>query len=95
MTGVSYETFWELTPKTLEPFTKAFKLKQEYDDTCAWQFGFYVRLAIGDAFSKQSVYPKKPFYKQSSDDEHRVMSPDEIKMKMLAKINSHNSRKGE
>ena len=62
MIGVDYNLFWDLNPKTLSPFVKAFSLKQKYDDTIAWQHGYYVYCAIGSSFSKNNKYPKTPMF---------------------------------
>lgn len=90
--GVDYELFWTLNPKSLSPFVKAFSLKQEYNDTLAWQYGMYVRLAIGSSFSKDSKYPSKPLLTKKVAD--TTMSPEEIKARVMAKMNKLNSQFG-
>lgn len=60
MMGVEYDLFWELDPKSLSPFVKAFSLKTRYDDTMAWQQGIYIRMAIASCLDKNVKYPKKP-----------------------------------
>ena len=60
MIGVDYDLFWKLNPKSLAPFVKAIKLRQEYDDSVAWQTGLYVKMAIASSFNKQSKYPERP-----------------------------------
>lgn len=88
--GVDYYLFWELNPKELAPFIKAFELKQKYDDSMAWNIGDYVRMAIGDAFSKRDVYPKNP---KSQIEKAEIMSPEEIKERVKARIGELKSRK--
>ena len=60
MIGVDYDLFWTLTPKSLSPFVKAFRLKQEYEDAQAWRLGGYIKMAIASSFSKNAKYPEKP-----------------------------------
>lgn len=62
MIGVPYELFWDLDPHSIAPFVKAFEFKQKYDDTIAWQHGFYIQMAINSTFSKDEKYPKKPIF---------------------------------
>jgi len=60
MIGVDYDLFWVLNPKSLSPFIKAFRLKQEYDDVVSWRNGMYIKLAITSSFNKNSKYPEHP-----------------------------------
>ena len=62
MIGVSYNDFWDLSPKSLEPFIKAFVLKNEYHDRLLWEMGIYIQNAITSCFSKNNKYPKKPIF---------------------------------
>ena len=85
MMGVDYELFWTLNPKSLSAFIKAFDLKKKYDDSLAWQHGYYVRMAIGSAMSKETKYPKEPvFFKDTSKQEDAQMSSEEMKRRFLA-----------
>ena len=63
--GISYELFWTLNPKKLQPFFEAEKIKQEqkYKDInyTAWLNGMYVASAISACFSKNTKYPEKPY----------------------------------
>ena len=43
--GVPYDLFWHLTPKKLESFEKAYKLKRQIEDENNW----YVKVANGTA----------------------------------------------
>lgn len=94
MIGVSYELFWELNPTTLTPFVKAFSLKQQYDDTLAWQHGLYVSKAISACFSKQEKYPSKPIF--TSD--KKELTPEEkqkqIRERFLAHAKALNAKMG-
>jgi hypothetical protein len=69
--GVPYETFWNLSPKRLEPFVEAHKKKFEQSNQLAWINGLYVAHAIGSCFSKSNKYPSKPidFSKNSNIEE--------------------------
>lgn len=63
--GVDYQLFWTLTPRKLEPFIKAAKLRidEKYKaiNYSAWLSGMYVRSAIASAFNKNAKYPEQPF----------------------------------
>lgn len=61
MIGVDYDLFWELNPKSLSPFIKAFKLKQNYDDSMNWSLGRYFQVAVASVLSKETKYPSEPF----------------------------------
>lgn len=73
--GVPYETFWHLNPYKLEAFIKAHKLREQIEDTHAWQQGAYVYEAIAclvpvlHAFAKKGTkpkeYPDKPYFKRN------------------------------
>ena len=66
--GVPYETFWNLTPKKIEPFIEAFRQKQIYEaeafkeqtNFTAWLNGIYISHAISACYSKNAVYPEIP-----------------------------------
>lgn len=68
--GVPYDLFWHLTPKKLESFEKAYKLKREIEDENNWYLGLYfyrasyasVRNAILNIMGKQgdTDYLDKP-----------------------------------
>lgn len=88
--GVGYDLFWTLNPKTLSPFIKAFRLRQEYDDLQAWRIGGYVRAAIGSAFGKNNKYPEKPLTHKSNEVEEMPMEV--IKNKFLAHVELMNTR---
>lgn len=91
MMGVDYELFWELNPKSLSPFIKAFNLKQIHNDTLAWQFGSYVKLAIGSSLCKEVKYPSKPLMSKSKT---KTMSPHEIRARVMDRVADINSRFG-
>jgi len=65
MIGVDYNIFWTLNPKTLSPFIKAFHLREELEDSHAWQLGAYIRMAITSSMGKNSKYPKAPLLSKS------------------------------
>lgn len=72
MIGVSYKDFWELNPKTLEPFIEAFSLRNKYNDSQMWTLGQYIQLAIASCMSKKAKYPAKPFTHVDTEAEMRV-----------------------
>lgn len=95
--GVDYHLFWTLTPKSMEPFIRAFKRKeerrQEQFDIIAWQIGGYVRQAIASSFDKNTKYPKEPY----SQIESKVVvdediSQDIIKRNFMSHMKMLNSR---
>lgn len=91
MIGVAYELFWRLNPKTIKPFFKAFRLKQEYDDLVSWQNGMYVRLAVASLLDKKAKYPERPLSMKSKPEDTEM--PQEIIMnKFLNQMELLNSR---
>lgn len=76
--GVPYELFWHLTPKKLESFSIAYKLRQRMDDERDWKLGLYfcnaafvaTANAIAAAFGKKgnAEYLKEPFLLNVSDE---------------------------
>lgn len=89
MIGVDYELFWSLTPKTLQPFIKAFDLKRKYDDTLNWQLGGYIRDAIGSSLNSKGKYPNKPYSMMNKNGEADMH---EIKSKFLNQMELINSK---
>jgi hypothetical protein len=78
--GCSYELFWHLNPKKLEPFYEANRLRTKeqttMQDSFAWLQGFYVREAFLSCINRSVSYPKSPiglnrdnFYSQGEDAE--------------------------
>lgn len=69
--GVSYDLFWHLTPKKLESFYKADKIKRERRDEEAWFQGMYFAYALDSTVcnnflwrgkgSQPHNYVEKPF----------------------------------
>lgn len=62
--GISYDLFWTLNPRKLEPFYEAEKIKQEENykqiNYTAWLNGIYVAEAISTCFTKNKKYPESP-----------------------------------
>lgn len=56
--GVSEEKFMDSTPKELEPYKKAYELKQKSKDFDMWQMGIYITNAVQTAV-QNSLYGKK------------------------------------
>ena len=76
--GVDYNLFWELTPKELEPFKKAFELSNTFKDISNWELGKYIQMAIGSVISKSVKYPNKPFhYNEKLHNEKQMISEEE------------------
>lgn len=72
MYGVSYETFWRLNPKKLEPFQikreKEAKEQVTARDTLAWTVGSYVVDAMAIFLGKNApAYPSQPRSMNSTD----------------------------
>lgn len=91
MIGVDYDLFWTLNPKSLSPFVKAFRLRQEYEDSMAWQLGGYIRMAIASNFNKQAKYPSRPMMARSTNKE---ATQAEIKDKFIRQMKAINRRFG-
>lgn len=89
MIGVDYDLFWNLNPKSLKPFIKAFDLKQRYDDMVGWTNGLYIQMAVASLLDKKVQYPKKPF---TSISKVTVSPAEEIRNKMLLRMKILNSR---
>lgn len=62
--GVDYGLFWQLTPKKLEPFLKAYESRQkeqlEFINIAGWVNGMYAGYSLGTAFGENVQYPEKP-----------------------------------
>lgn len=91
MIGVDYELFWNLNPKSLSPFIKAFSLKQKYDDYTLWLQGKYIQMAIASTMNKNAKYPPKPF---STEEVTKISSAEEIKRKMFERMKILNAKFG-
>lgn len=87
--GVDYDLFWTLTPKSIQPFYKAFSLRQKHDDELAWQQGAYIRMAIASTISDKQKYPSKPMSAKTVNNESKQ---DEIKRKFLNSMTNINTR---
>lgn len=92
MIGVDYDLFWELNPKSLEPFIKAFSLKQKYEDAMHWNLGNYFRMAIASSFSKNAKYPTRPTMSKADMNQVKQMSSEEIKNRFEAHAKMLNAR---
>ena len=91
MIGVEYDLFWTLNPRSLQPFVKAFELKQKYDDSVAWQQGVYIQLAIASVLNKSAKYPTKPMMAKTVE---RDMTAEEIKARVMSQMKVINSQFG-
>ena len=54
--GVDYGLFWQLTPKKMEPFLKAYESRQkeqlEFINIAGWVNGMYAGYSLGAAFGE-------------------------------------------
>lgn len=82
--GVSYETFWHLTPKKLEYFLKAYKTKIKMQDEQMWIMGMYIQSAVGTAVEHclagrkaKSEYIDKPILKDI-EERNKPLTEEEI-----------------
>ena len=94
--GVAYDLFWTLNPKSLSPFTEAFYLKQQYDDTVSWTQGLYIKMAIAGLIDSKVDYPKSPFSVVSKNKKEKVIMTQEdiIKDKFIHAMISINANFG-
>ncbi|MBQ8804105.1 MAG: hypothetical protein IJZ53_10760 [Tyzzerella sp.] len=86
--GVPYDLFWHLTPKKLEAFYEAHRLKQEMRDGEMWIMGRYVLSAVSVAVEHclagkkaKSEYLEKPFMQLTglqNQEEEILLSEEEI-----------------
>lgn len=84
MIGVNYNDFWDLSPKTLEPFIKAYSLKINEQDRMMWVQGMYIKLAIASTLGKEVKYPKQEFTKHNQS---QLSMKEKFEMQM-EKVNS-------
>lgn len=74
--------FWQLNPKKLEPFLKAYESRQkeqlEFINIAGWVNGMYAGYSLGAAFGENVQYPEKPVQIFRSEEDvpgkHRVGS---------------------
>lgn len=92
MIGVDYELFWTLNPRSLQPFIRAFELRQEYDNNQAWLNGLYIKMAIASSLSKDTKYPKKPIGATESKEPSGLTTPEDIKARLMQKAQALNAR---
>ena len=67
--GISWSEFWNMTPRTINAYKKAFKLKKEEQNAFAYIQGIYFRDAlastVGNMFKKKGAkaieYPSEPY----------------------------------
>lgn len=81
--GVNYNQFWEMTPKDLIPFVKAFSLERKNEDIKAWQLGCYIKLAIVSSMEKSVKYPNSPIFSKEPEKEKPKELTDEEKMNRI------------
>ena len=67
--GISWEEFWNMTPRVIDAHKKAFKIKKDEQNTFAYIQGIYFRDAlastVGNMFKKKGAkaieYPSEPY----------------------------------
>lgn len=67
--GIDETQFWSMNPRRLKPYTKAYNMQKQSENTMAYIQGMYfveaLRCTIGNMFSKKSSkpleYPKEPY----------------------------------
>ena len=81
-----YETFWHLTPKKLDAFYEAYRIKKDADDEKMWLMGLYIQSAVGTAVEHclagrkaKSKYVDKPLLKDIAE-KNRVLSEEELQL---------------
>lgn len=75
--GVPYSQFWHLTPRKLNCFYEAYKIKLNEKDTLNWQLGQYICAAISTMF--KGFYPKSPSFQLSdTEKKNNVQSNEEV-----------------
>ncbi len=84
--GVDYDRFWEMNPKELEPFVKAFELKTKYNDVMAWQQGIYIRAAIASSMDKKNKYPEKPIFSDLSPLTPKQKKAEQLEQEIMDKM---------
>ena len=90
-----YETFWHLTPKKLQTFTEAYKLRQKMRDEEMWLQGRYIHDAFlvglshfGASFGKKksdAKYPEQPYMEMAKiqKEEQEKQTSEEEKQRMI------------
>jgi hypothetical protein len=92
--GVSYNEFWELTPRSLNVIKESYKLKRKVQDEEQWLLGGYmfsaVSIALGNAFRKKNQKTKsyfeelkEPFLKGITDKPSKGEMSEEEKQKHI------------
>ena len=71
--GVDFDLFWNLNPKTIKPFKKAYEQSERKEVYMmryqSWLSGIYVMSAISSCFGKgRQKYPKMPQFEEESED---------------------------
>lgn len=82
--GVDYCLFWQLNPRKLHPFVKAYQAEQkeqlERANYAAWLSGIYVTHAVAASLGENARYPEKPIdlYETEEDLESRKAQEAEL-----------------
>lgn len=69
--GLDEQTFWGLTPKTIQVYFRAYQKRRETAIQDIWLQGYYMRWAIASTLSfsekKPPDYPDMPFKEQAEE----------------------------
>ena len=82
--GASYELFWHLNPRKLNPFKEAYQKRLEFEEYARWRNGMYVMRAVSACFGGD--YPEEPFgletekvgYLDDTEDDEENYTEEEI-----------------
>lgn len=102
--GGTRETFWKLTPKTIQYDFKAYEKKMEHDMQLAWLNGFYFQQALQSSIlacsladrktaSKMPDYPEMPASKKEEPKNEKFETEFWVK-KMDRLMDRINNKKG-
>ena len=95
--GITYEEFWESTPRKLNVLIDGYKLKRQVEDEQAWMLGEYVfhavTVALSNSFRKKGQKAqdffevmKEPISKRIETDENGLTEKDKkLKTELLFK----------
>lgn len=106
--GGDYNTFWNLTPKTIQVFFRAFEDKRKRDLEMAWLQGLYFKqalqssvmvcgLADKNVVRNMPQYPKSPLEEEKEQNKELDLEKEKEKLIMKLdtwqKLNNRNNHK--
>lgn len=66
--GIDEKTFWELTPKTIQVYFKAYEKRRQMQIQDIWLQGQYFMCAVGAALDSKNKYPEMPFKEENEQE---------------------------